>query len=107
MCEHALWESKRRNAEKWRPREFNEASALDAAMDCFWEDGYEVTSVRNLAARMGIARGLAGVDHRPTLLARGCCFYARDSRMPLAGGSGYSGLARSHPRQSFIFSETE
>jgi TetR/AcrR family transcriptional regulator, transcriptional repressor for nem operon len=37
-----------------RPREFNEAAALDAAMDCFWKDGYEATSVRDLAARMGI-----------------------------------------------------
>jgi hypothetical protein len=89
------------------PREFDQASTLDAAMDCFWKDGYEATSVRDLAASLGIARGLAGVDRRPTLLARGCCFYARDSRIPLAEGSGYSGLARPHPRQSSIYSETE
>ena len=37
-----------------RPREFDEASALDAAMDCFWRNGYEATSVRDLAARIGI-----------------------------------------------------
>jgi len=37
-----------------RPREFDEAAALDAAMDCFWRDGYETTSVRDLAASMGI-----------------------------------------------------
>lgn len=37
-----------------RPREFDEANVLDAAMDCFWRDGYEATSVRDLAARMGI-----------------------------------------------------
>ena len=37
-----------------RPREFDEAAALDAAMDCFWRNGFEATSVRDLAARMGI-----------------------------------------------------
>src|SRR5271163_2327204 len=37
-----------------RPKEFDESAALDAAMDCFWQDGYEATSVRDLAGRMGI-----------------------------------------------------
>jgi TetR/AcrR family transcriptional repressor of nem operon len=37
-----------------RPREFDEAAALDVAMDCFWRGGYEATSVRDLAAEMGI-----------------------------------------------------
>ena len=37
-----------------RPREFDEAAVLDAAMDCFWRNGYEATSVRDLAARMSI-----------------------------------------------------
>ena len=37
-----------------RPLEFDEAAALDAAMDCFWRDGYEATSVRDLAVSMGI-----------------------------------------------------
>lgn len=37
-----------------RPREFDEAAVLDAATDRFWRDGYEATSVRDLAARMGI-----------------------------------------------------
>ena len=37
-----------------RPRAFDEAAVLDAAVDCFWSKGYEATSVRDLAAQMGI-----------------------------------------------------
>ncbi len=37
-----------------RPREFDEAAVLDAAMHRFWAQGYEATSVRELADSMGI-----------------------------------------------------
>ncbi len=37
-----------------RPREFDETEALEAAVNCFWRHGYEATSVRDLAERMGI-----------------------------------------------------
>ncbi len=37
-----------------RPREFDEATVLEAAMNCFWARGYELTSVRDLATQMGI-----------------------------------------------------
>jgi TetR/AcrR family transcriptional repressor of nem operon len=37
-----------------RPREFDETKVLDAAVACFWERGYEATSVRELAGRMGL-----------------------------------------------------
>ena len=37
-----------------RPREFDEAAVLDAAIERFWQSGYEATSVRDLADEMNI-----------------------------------------------------
>jgi TetR/AcrR family transcriptional repressor of nem operon len=37
-----------------RPREFDELSVLDAAVQCFWARGYEATSIRDLAGKMNI-----------------------------------------------------
>jgi TetR/AcrR family transcriptional repressor of nem operon len=37
-----------------RPREFDEAAVLDAAVECFWSRGYEATSVRDLIKETGL-----------------------------------------------------
>jgi TetR/AcrR family transcriptional repressor of nem operon len=37
-----------------RPREFDEGAVLDAAVLCFWKQGYEATSIRDLVAYTGI-----------------------------------------------------
>ena len=39
-----------------RPREFDEGAALEAAMRCFWADGYAGTSVRDLGQAMGLGQ---------------------------------------------------
>ncbi|MEO3794713.1 TetR/AcrR family transcriptional regulator [Nonomuraea sp. B10E15] len=40
-----------------RPREFSDEAAVDAAMELFWEKGYEATSTQDLCSRTGLGRG--------------------------------------------------
>ncbi|WP_309114564.1 TetR/AcrR family transcriptional regulator [Saccharothrix sp.] len=40
-----------------RPREFDDAAVVDAAMEVFWSKGYESTSTEDLCVRTGLGRG--------------------------------------------------
>ena len=64
-----------------RPREFDEATALEAAIGCFWKRGYEATSVRDLADAMRLSApslyNAYGDKH--ALFARALEHYMNDS----------------------------
>lgn len=64
-----------------RPREFDEAAVLDAAMECFWAKGYEATSVRDLTARTGLcgASLYNAFGDKRLLYARALDRYVEDS----------------------------
>jgi len=40
-----------------RPREFSDSAVLDAAMELFWDKGYEATTTQDLCERTGLGRG--------------------------------------------------
>jgi TetR/AcrR family transcriptional regulator, transcriptional repressor for nem operon len=83
-----------------RPRQFNEEAALDAAVQCFWDQGYEATSVRDLAARMGItgASLYNAFGDKRALYRRSLAFYVEHSFEERAARLA-SGLA---PRDAII-----
>lgn len=68
-----------------RPRKFEEAAALDAAVTCFWALGYANASVRDLAAEMGVSGPSLynAFGDKRTLFTRSLERYCETSTYPL------------------------
>jgi TetR/AcrR family transcriptional regulator, transcriptional repressor for nem operon len=64
-----------------RPREFEEDAVLSVAAECFWAYGYEATSVRDLASRMGItgASLYNAFGDKRSLYRRALAYYVENS----------------------------
>ena len=65
-----------------RQREFDETEVLDRAVACFWQAGYQATSVRDLAARMAITGTSLynAFDDKRSLFRRALEHYLAESR---------------------------
>jgi TetR/AcrR family transcriptional repressor of nem operon len=65
-----------------RHREFDEAEVLDRAVACFWQAGYQASSVRDLAARMAITGTSLynAFDDKRSLFRRALEHYLAESR---------------------------
>ena len=62
-----------------RPREFDEAVVLDAAVQCFWAHGYEATSIRDLIEKTGITGAYNAFGDKRALYQRALDHYVEDS----------------------------
>ena len=60
-----------------RPREFDEAQVLEAAMEAFWDRGYESISMEDLTAATGLSRSsiYAAYESKRGLFAAALNFY--------------------------------
>ena len=82
-----------------RPREFDEEEVLDRAVEAFWAHGYEATSITDLEAATGLAKGslYKAFEGKHALFARALDRYLTDGigRMKACvdgAGSGAAGL---------------
>lgn len=70
-----------------RPRTFDSETALEAAVDCFWLNGYHATTTRDLAAGMGMTGASmynAFGDKRALFLAALARYLDRSTRRKIA-----------------------
>jgi AcrR family transcriptional regulator len=78
--EAALVDSNANSVGRGRPREFNEADALNAAMLVFWRKGYEGASMTDLTGAMGITRPslYAAFGNKESLFRQALDLYERE-----------------------------
>ncbi|MEO0980358.1 MAG: TetR/AcrR family transcriptional regulator [Pseudomonadota bacterium] len=68
-----------------RPRNFDEASALEAALLVFWQKGYEATSLDDLTKAMSLSRSsfYAAFGSKQALFRRALSHYSRNGLQTL------------------------
>ena len=86
----ALVDSNANSVGRGRPREFNEADALSAAMLVFWRKGYEGASLTDLTNAMGITRPslYAAFGNKESLFRRALDLYEREKLSYVAESLG-------------------
>ncbi|WP_018699571.1 TetR/AcrR family transcriptional regulator [Amorphus coralli] len=69
-----------------RPRAYDEAAALDAALQLFWTQGFEATSLDELTAAMGLSRSsfYAGFGSKEKVLIAALSAYSEQALAALA-----------------------
>jgi TetR/AcrR family transcriptional repressor of nem operon len=69
-----------------RPRTFDEQQVIERAMELFWTQGYEATSVSDLTARLGVHPGslYRTFGDKHALFLRGLARYRDSQARPLA-----------------------
>ena len=86
-------------ARRGRPKGFDSATALDAAIDVFWEKGFEAASVGDLLDATGLSRSsfYDAFGSKRDLLLAAVTHYCETNRDKLAGLAEPHAIRRERP----------